>query len=235
MASVRRQGVRGDSILKDSDNLLQRYRNLQTRLQKQVEAQDALEGECDSFSTQAENTRTWITDLLQTLTSPVGDMDMKSKAQVSEARSQLAYLCSLGYLSSVTSFCHQMILSSQPVGDSKVMNLRSQGQSLCELEDLQDSRKQKVHQLLREIDEQWRMALQAADEALRKAETRALLDKDVDAFRTQKETLDSWVRDQEHKLQSVVGHMQVEEKIQIVQVSFACVLINSNSCTRLCF
>lgn len=104
LASVRRKGVRGDSLLKDSDNLIQRYRNLQSRLQKRVEVQNALEGEYDSFNTQAESTRTWIADLLQPLTSSVRDTqteEMKSKAQVSKERSNhqhqnmLARICSL--------------------------------------------------------------------------------------------------------------------------------------------
>lgn len=84
---MRRQGVRAESLLKDGDNLIQRYRNLEARLQRQAEAQSSLEGECDKFSMQAESTRAWISDLLQPLTS--ADMDthtegMKDRAQVSE-------------------------------------------------------------------------------------------------------------------------------------------------------
>lgn len=98
-------------------------------------------------------------------------------------------------------------------------NLRSQGRSLCEQEELEESRKQKVHQLVRETEEQWRMALQTAEEALNKAQTQAMLDKGLDTFRTQSENIQSWIRDQEHKLQSVVGHMQVEEKLEAAKVS----------------
>ncbi|XP_055361732.1 nesprin-2-like isoform X2 [Betta splendens] len=196
LASVRRQGVRCDCLLKDSDNLIQRYRNLQARLQKQVEVQEALKGEYDRFNTEAENTRTWMTDLLQTLTSTDTQAeDMKSKAQI--------------------------ILTAQPTGDSKLINLISQSQSLCEQEDLEDSRKEKVQQLLRTMDEQWRLVLQTAGEALKKAETRALLDNDMDAFRTQNENFHSWIRDQENKLQSVAAHMQVEEKLQIAQATLS--------------
>lgn len=100
-----------------------------------------------------------------------------------------------------------------------MINLRSQSQSLCEQEDLEESRKQKVHQLVRETEEQWKMAQQTAEEAFNKAETQALLDKDLDTFKTQNENIQSWIKEQEHKLQSVVGHMQVEEKLQIAQVS----------------
>ena len=83
---MRRQGVRAETLLKDGDNLIQRYRNLEARLQKQAKAQSDLEGECDRFDTQAESTRTWIRDLLQPLSSTGRDVqteEMKCKAQVS--------------------------------------------------------------------------------------------------------------------------------------------------------
>lgn len=98
-------------------------------------------------------------------------------------------------------------------------NLRSQSQNLCEQEDLEQSRKQKVHQLVRETEEQWRVALQTAEEDLNKAETQALLDKDLDTFRNQNENIQSWIICQEHKLQSAVGHVQVEEKLEVSKVS----------------
>lgn len=89
LASVRRQGVRAESLLKDGDNLIQRYKKLEARLQQQADAQNTLEGECDDLSTQAESTRTWITELLQPLASPgpvVQTEEMKEKAQVSQLR-----------------------------------------------------------------------------------------------------------------------------------------------------
>lgn len=86
---MRRQGVRAESLLKDGDNLIQRYRNLEARLQKQADTQSALEGEFDKLNTQAESTRTWITTLLQPLTPHSTDTkteEMKHKAQVSEKK-----------------------------------------------------------------------------------------------------------------------------------------------------
>lgn len=89
LATVRRQGVRAEGLLKGGDNLIQRYRNLEARLQKQADAQSALEVEFDKLNTEAESTRTWITDLLQPLTSSGTDTKtekMKNKAQVSESK-----------------------------------------------------------------------------------------------------------------------------------------------------
>ena len=72
---------------------------------------------------------------------------------------------------------------------------------------------------MRHTEEQWRTVLQVAEEALNKAETQGLLDKDLDAFKTQNESVQSWIRDRDQNLQSLGGHMQVEEKLRIAQVS----------------
>lgn len=85
LASVRRQGVRAEGLLKDADNLTQRYKKLEVRLQEQADAQNTMEGKCDELNAQAESTRTWISDLLQPLASPGPDVqteEMKEKAQV---------------------------------------------------------------------------------------------------------------------------------------------------------
>nr|XP_020467229.1 uncharacterized protein LOC109966618 [Monopterus albus] len=191
LASVRRRGVRGESLLEDGDNLIQRYRNLKATLQKQVEAQNTLQEE---FNAQAESTRTWIADLLQPLTSPVTQTEgMKHKAQA--------------------------ILSLKTEGDSKLNKLRRQSQSMCEQEDLEESRKQDVQQSVRETEKQWTTALQTAEMALNQAETQALLDEDLHTFKTQSENVQSWIRDQELNLQSGGGTMQAEEKLQIIQAT----------------
>lgn len=82
---MRRQGIRADGLLKDGDNLIQRYRNLDARLQQQADAQSALEGECDKFNAQAESTRAWISDLLRALADPdTQTQEVKNKAKVGE-------------------------------------------------------------------------------------------------------------------------------------------------------
>lgn len=81
---MRRQGVRAEGLLKDSDNLIQRYRNLSVRLEEQAEAQNVLQGECDLLKSQAESTRAWITELLKPLSGPDHQPEeMIYKAQVS--------------------------------------------------------------------------------------------------------------------------------------------------------
>ncbi|XP_075344165.1 uncharacterized protein LOC142402517 [Odontesthes bonariensis] len=194
LASMRRQGVRADNLLKDGDNLIQRYRNLEARLQTQAEAQNAMEGEYQKFKTQAEGTSTWISDQLQPITSPGRDTEMeeiKCKALA--------------------------VLNSKPMGDSKLDDLRRQMESLCEQEHLEESRKQEARLFVRDAEDQWKAALQAAEDVVHKAETQAMLDKAIDAFQTQNESFQAWIKDQNENLTSLEGHMQNEEKLQIVQ------------------
>nr|XP_033499149.1 nesprin-2 [Epinephelus lanceolatus] len=196
LASLRKQGVRGESLLKDGDNLIQRYSNLEARLQKQADAQSALEGEFDKFNTQTESTRTWITDLVKPLTSTGRDTQTEEIKQKAQA-----------------------VLSSKPEGDSKVSNLRRKSESLCEQEDLEEGKKQEVQQSVRETEEQWKTALKTAEDNLNKAETQAQLDKDLDAVKAQNENIQSWIKEQEQNVQSLGGCIQVGEKLQIAQVT----------------
>lgn len=128
-------------------------------------------------------------------------------------------LRALYYLISYIFFPHQDILNSRPEGDSKVNKLRTQLESLCKQEDFEKSWKEAAQVLVRDTENGWRTALQAAEAALNKAEAQALLDKDLGAFKTHNESFQSWIKDQNEKLASVGGHVQVEEKLHVTQVS----------------
>ncbi|KAM4540338.1 nesprin-2-like [Fundulus diaphanus] len=194
LASIRRQGVRAENILKDGDNLLQRCRNLEARLQKQVEAQSALEEEYNRFQAQAESTRTWISELTQPLASPDKDGDTEEMKRRT-----------LG------------ILSCRAEGDSKVNILLGAAERLSEQEDVDGRRKHDACLLVREMENQWRIAIETAEEALNKAETKAALDKLLGAFQTRTESFEYWIKDQRENLTSVSPHMDVEEKLQMAE------------------
>lgn len=61
--------------------------------------------------------------------------------------------------------------------------------------------------------------LQAAEEGLNKAGTEATTERDFDAFKTQSESLQSWIREQKQKLVSLSSNMPFEERLQVAQVS----------------
>lgn len=55
---------------------------------------------------------------------------------------------------------------------------------------------------VRETEDRWRTALQTAEEALHQAEAQDQLEKDLEAFKSQTESVQSWIRDKEQNLQS---------------------------------
>ncbi|XP_028293927.1 nesprin-2 [Gouania willdenowi] len=189
LASIRRRGMRSESLLKDGDTLIQRYRNLGARLEKQVEVQTFLEGEFQSFSTEAEETRAWIRDLTEPLAAPeTTPEEMKSKALE--------------------------ILKSKPEGDEKIKKLRVKGESLCGQDDLQTSKKQQVQQRIRDTESVWRKALTAADEAVNKAEAKSALELELNAFKAETERVQTWIGEQDSSLSSMDVSTEGKERLE---------------------
>lgn len=115
--------------------------------------------------------------------------------------------------------CLQAVLSSKPDGDSKLQDLKQQCQSVCDNKGLDENKRREVQDAVKHTEEQWRKVLQAAEENLNKAETEAATDKDFDAFKSQSESTQSWIKEQKQKLSSLVSHMPFEERLQVAQVS----------------
>lgn len=95
-------------------------------------------------------------------------------------------------------------------------HLRRQSEHLCEQEDLEDGRKEEIQQSVRGTEELWSAALRIVEEVLNKAKVQTL----SDDLQAQTDSVQSWIREQEQKLQSLGGQVQVEEKTEIVRVSF---------------
>lgn len=113
----------------------------------------------------------------------------------------------------------QTVLASKSEGDAKVYDLRIRSQGLSEHQDLNESWRQDVQQIVKDTEEQWRTVLQAAEEAVNMAVTQAALERDCDAFKTLTESVQSWIRDQKQKLMSLGVHTPFEERLQTLQVS----------------
>lgn len=84
---------------------------------------------------------------------------------------------------------------------------------------MDESRKLKLHDAVKHTEQEWRKALQGAEEALKQAEAEEATKRDFDAFKTQSETIQSWIKEQKQKLLSLSSHMHFEERSEIVQVS----------------
>ena len=90
---------------------------------------------------------------------------------------------------------------------------------MCEREDLEESRRKEVQQAVKETEEQWRNVLEKAEASLHRAEKQVAVEENLNDFKTQKESVLSWVRQQNQHLRSLGGHMTFEERLQIPQVS----------------
>ncbi|KAM9777590.1 nesprin-2 [Neosynchiropus ocellatus] len=108
LATVRKSGLRSDVILKDGDNLIQRYRNLEARLQKQLEAQNLQEEALESFKREVEKTRSWIREMQQPVT---GDEEVRAEnllrskpegdSRIQDLKQQATTLCERSNLDQV--------------------------------------------------------------------------------------------------------------------------------------
>ncbi|KAJ0009234.1 hypothetical protein NQD34_016649 [Periophthalmus magnuspinnatus] len=201
VGSVRRQGVRGDSLLKDSDNLLQRFKNLETQVQDQVQTQDQTQENLNQFKSKAEETRKWMRELLEPISS-VQTIESEPEEVKHKA---------------------ETILKSKPEGDSKLEDLRFQSQTLLD-QDLDKNQRLEVQQRIRDTEESWRFALAQTEDALKTAETqvqtqvqnRAQLDRDLGEFRDQTDSVQTWISEQEDQLQSL-RLLPMTERVQVVQ------------------
>lgn len=97
-------------------------------------------------------------------------------------------------------------------------DLRRQGEHLGEQETLEKVQKQKIHQSVRVVEEEWRSLLQTAEEVLNKAQTEADTREQFDSFKSQIEDVQMWIRDQKKKVMSTSSHTPFDERLQIVKV-----------------
>lgn len=84
---------------------------------------------------------------------------------------------------------------------------------------MDESRRREAQDAVRRTEEQWNKVLQTAKEALNKTETEAATERDFDAFKTQSENIQAWMKEQKQKLLSHGSQMQFGERSQVAQVS----------------
>lgn len=78
--------------------------------------------------------------------------------------------------------------------------------------------KREVQDAVRCSKEQWRKVLQAAEEALTEAVSEAATQRQMEAFTSHSDDIQSWIQQQRTRLSSSVGQAPVEERLQVAQV-----------------
>lgn len=110
-------------------------------------------------------------------------------------------------------------MSSKPEGDSKLLELRRQSQSLCG-QDLEEHKKQELRHKVSEAEERWTSVVQTAKLALDQAERQCALEGQLMDFKVLSETTRSWLQDKQQSLDSLDRHTDPERTINTAQVSF---------------
>ena len=123
----------------------------------------------------------------------------------------------------VLPFTPQTILSCKPEGDSRLSELRRHIQSLWEQPSLEEEVKQEAEQELRDSEEKWRTLLQSAESTLEKAEVQYSVSRELEAFRSQARSTESWVRELMQQAGSTGSgtqgsRAQIEDRLSMAQV-----------------
>lgn len=113
----------------------------------------------------------------------------------------------------------QAVVSSKPEGDLKVQELKQRCQSLCDLEDLDQSKRLEVEEVVRSTEEQWRRVAEAAEEALTQTESESAGQRQFEAFKSHSQSVQSWIKEKKKKLVSTGRRVQFQESIQVAQVT----------------
>lgn len=67
LSAVRMRGLRGDPLLRDTETLIDRYHSLGILFENQVQILKTLDGQIETFQTNAKQIRAWIRNLKQEL------------------------------------------------------------------------------------------------------------------------------------------------------------------------
>lgn len=67
---------------------------------------------------------------------------------------------------------------------------------------MEDGLKEEAEQALKDSEEQWKRVLQSAEDAIKKAEVQYLLSRELDAFRNQAGSTNSWIKELRQQAES---------------------------------
>lgn len=144
---------------------------------KKAEVQYSLSRELEAFRNQAKSTSCWVKELQQEAESK-GSGTQGSKAQIEDRLSTAQVGQTMSFIQSRDTFdCNyhsmrtwlflQCVLSCRSSGEAQVTDLKRRAESLCGNSSLDGDEKLEVEQTAREAEEQWRLLLEAAEDAHR--------------------------------------------------------------------
>lgn len=108
-------------------------------------------------------------------------------------------------------------MSSRPYGDSRVRELKRQGQNLCS-QDLGEPKKQEVQQKVKGVEERWTNLMQTAKQTLDQAERKCALESQLRNFKAMSENTRAWLDDKQRSLDSLSHETDPEKTRNTAQV-----------------
>lgn len=114
--------------------------------------------------------------------------------------------------------CPQVVLSSRSEGESRLQDLKDQGRSLSENQELREGRRQEVLDAVRNTQDGWWNVFQTAEEVLNQAESQAASERDLDDFKNQNQVFKSRIKEQKQKLLDLGAQVQFEDRFRTIQV-----------------
>uniref|UniRef100_A0A9J8A0G7 Nesprin-2-like n=1 Tax=Cyprinus carpio carpio TaxID=630221 RepID=A0A9J8A0G7_CYPCA len=194
LSAVRMRGLRGDPLLRDTETLIDRYHSLGILFENQVQILKTLDGQIETFQTNAEQIRAWIRNLKQELEYLGTDTPTQEKHINTQA-----------------------VLNLSPEGEAKLVALKEECDALCSYEILEDTRRQELIHTHGNIEDEWKRVLDMAQQLKHQAERQDTLNMELEDLKDQEESIQSWVREQLQMLQSLGKDLQPHEKLNKVQ------------------
>lgn len=110
------------------------------------------------------------------------------------------------------------VLNLKTEGDAKLVHLKEELEALCNNEILEDARKHELIHSLRNMEDEWKRALDSAQQLKKQAELQDSLSRELQVFKDQEESARSWIGEQLQILHSLGKDFQPQEKLNKLQV-----------------
>ena len=110
------------------------------------------------------------------------------------------------------------MLSLRSEGDSRLSSLRARVESVCAREGVEEGWRRALREQLGGAEEQWRGALQAAQEMKSQAELQDSLSRELQQLSTQQESTLAWVKERQQSLDTLEEHASTEDTLNRAQV-----------------
>ncbi|TRY90471.1 hypothetical protein DNTS_015631 [Danionella cerebrum] len=165
-------------------------------LKSQAMHEESINRDLQNFYDQGEDTRSWIGQLREILDALPG----------------------------MSSFQECLNGAERSEGDCKLADLQMMGESLCSCGDMEEDKRQTIHQILLDLQQEWSRVKMNAHEMKIRSELEISLHKDLHDLKEHMDNTQSWIHDQRLKIQLLREDTILQERMSGAQA-----ILNSES------